>query len=213
MSTPSAAPEVGIEFPAGFVSRAGGDKPRRERTRTKIVEAAGGLFRDAGFAETSMQAIADATGMGVGTLYGYFVSKDEILREVLYAQAAVQSETYRAAVAAVPNGLDRLLFSFDLLMEYIDQNRAIIRGILEVHHPEEEARAQPLEWLFQSARALLLAGQAQGHIRPLPIDTTARLIVGAALSAGLGQGAWRGVESDAGVRAELRLLIRELVAP
>ncbi|MDR0434855.1 MAG: TetR/AcrR family transcriptional regulator [Gracilibacteraceae bacterium] len=48
-----------------------------------IFDAARELFYNRGFAETTMQEIADKAGMGKGTLYGYFTGKEELFRELL----------------------------------------------------------------------------------------------------------------------------------
>lgn len=50
-----------------------------DRRRHEIFNAAVKLFVEKGFNETSMRAIADATGVGKSTLYDYFPSKDEML--------------------------------------------------------------------------------------------------------------------------------------
>ncbi len=57
---------------------------RKARTRAAIIDAATALFHERGFEETSIQQIAERADTGVGTLYGYFGSKDQILREVLH---------------------------------------------------------------------------------------------------------------------------------
>jgi AcrR family transcriptional regulator len=215
LEEPAERSRVDVAIAGDFGRRTPGTRlhARRERTRAKILAVAGRLFRHPGFEATSIHVIAEEAGIGVGTLYGYFESKDEILREVLFADSPARIEAFRAAIAAELDGLERLLFSFDMLTQYIDENRPILRAILLRTAEGDDTRAQPLEWLFLAARALILAGQAQGQIRALPVDTTARLIAGAALSAGLGQGVWRGTERDPATRADLRSILRELLTP
>jgi AcrR family transcriptional regulator len=52
---------------------------RRDRTRIAILRAAGRIFRERGFAETSMRDIAAAADLSVANLYHHFSGKDEIL--------------------------------------------------------------------------------------------------------------------------------------
>jgi AcrR family transcriptional regulator len=52
---------------------------RREATRIAILRAAGRIFRERGFAETSMRDIAAAADLSVANLYHHFAGKDEIL--------------------------------------------------------------------------------------------------------------------------------------
>lgn len=52
---------------------------RRDATRVAILRAAGRIFRERGFAETSMRDIAEAADLSVANLYLHFAGKDEIL--------------------------------------------------------------------------------------------------------------------------------------
>src|SRR5882672_5005541 len=56
---------------------------RRQRralaTRSAILRAAAGVFRDRGFAETGMREIAAAADLSTANLYYYFKSKADIL--------------------------------------------------------------------------------------------------------------------------------------
>ena len=56
---------------------------RTESKRREIVQIATALFVEQGFERTSMSAIAGGVGGSKATLYGYFQSKDELLRAVL----------------------------------------------------------------------------------------------------------------------------------
>ncbi len=56
--------------------------PTRDR-RMQIVQAALGLFAEYGFEKTSVRQIADQVEILSGSLYHHFVSKEEILHEVI----------------------------------------------------------------------------------------------------------------------------------
>lgn len=70
--------------------RAGGaarGRPRRsaeqsDAVRVRVAEVARRLFAEEGFAAVSIRRIAEASGCGAMTLYGYFRSKNDILRHV-----------------------------------------------------------------------------------------------------------------------------------
>jgi AcrR family transcriptional regulator len=70
-----------------FVSRK--RQERGARRVEEIVAAAAALFAQHGFDGTSMNAIAKAAGLGIGSLYQYFPSRDAIVDAV--------AETYLAA--------------------------------------------------------------------------------------------------------------------
>ena len=54
-------------------------------TREKILASALELFAEEGYDKTTMRAIADRSGMSLGSAYYYFRSKDELMQG-FYAQ-------------------------------------------------------------------------------------------------------------------------------
>jgi len=54
------------------------DKKKQKR-RKRIIQAATALFQHRGYADTTIGDIADHAEVGVGTIYNYFSSKNEIL--------------------------------------------------------------------------------------------------------------------------------------
>ena len=70
---------------------------RKQRTRGAILAAAARLFSRQGYDATTMQEIAALADVGIGTVYGYFPSKEEVLRTALAAMAldAAQPDAHR----------------------------------------------------------------------------------------------------------------------
>jgi len=56
---------------------------RSEEKRQEIIRIAAELFNELGYERTSMSAIAARVGGSKATLYGYFESKEDLLRAVL----------------------------------------------------------------------------------------------------------------------------------
>ena len=54
-----------------------------QRTRARLVAAAGEVFCERGFNETRMSDIAERAGVAHGTVYVYFESKSDVLRSVV----------------------------------------------------------------------------------------------------------------------------------
>ena len=68
---------------AGSAGAAVEGKPRRargEQTRQLILETALRLFRERGYTETTMRAIAKEAGVAVGNAYYYFDSKEHLIQ-------------------------------------------------------------------------------------------------------------------------------------
>ena len=59
------------------------DKSGEKPTKEKILDAAIDLFAQNGFDAVSMQDIAQTVGIKKASLYYYFVSKDQLLKEIL----------------------------------------------------------------------------------------------------------------------------------
>jgi AcrR family transcriptional regulator len=74
-----------------------GSPSRGEQTRQRIVDTALRLFRERGYDETTMRAVASGAGVSVGNAYYYFDSKEHLVQE-FYER--MQAE-HRAATAPV----------------------------------------------------------------------------------------------------------------
>jgi AcrR family transcriptional regulator len=80
---PTAPLDRSIDLAAVAADATGDEKPRRargEHTRQLILETALRLFRERGYAETTMRAIAKEAGVAVGNAYYYFDSKEHLIQ-------------------------------------------------------------------------------------------------------------------------------------
>ncbi|MGE5597255.1 MAG: TetR/AcrR family transcriptional regulator [Hyphomicrobiales bacterium] len=195
------------ERPPGRLER------RKARTRAAILDAAAHLFQQQGFEETSIQQIAEQADTGVGTVYGYFASKDDILGEVLRVHSEDAVERYKAAVDSHTPSFQRIAVALDFLADYIKGNRTILLAAVQ-----SSARARPLEehgteWLFASFRSLLQQGMDRGELRKLPVDSTVRTLLSTYSMAMLGIGPWAGHEDDPATVTDLEQVVRALLLP
>jgi AcrR family transcriptional regulator len=72
-----------------------GDRTRKQKaeaTRAKIREASAELFAERGYAGTTMEAIADASGVAVQTVYFTFHTKAELFAEILKSAGGAPGE-------------------------------------------------------------------------------------------------------------------------
>lgn len=61
--------------------------------RSEILDVAGEIFLEQGYAAASMSAIAARLGGSKGTLYNYFTSKEELFRAFVERQCVLSAET------------------------------------------------------------------------------------------------------------------------
>ena len=94
--------------------------------RQLILDTAARLFRQEGYAATSVRDIAGECGMQAGSLYYHFPSKDEIIAEVLRIGVERVADHVQASVAALPPNVD----ARTLLHTAV---RAHLSALLELH--------------------------------------------------------------------------------
>jgi AcrR family transcriptional regulator len=78
-------------------------KPRSRRKEARpgeILDAALKVFAQRGFAATKLDAVAAAAGIGKGTIYLYFSSKEDLFREVVRQRLLPNLEEIERALAA-----------------------------------------------------------------------------------------------------------------
>ena len=173
MARPKAAPR-GIRTP---------QQARSRRTREKILEAALTCFEEQGYDETTTAAIARRARIAVGTLYGYFGDKRDILLEVL-------DRTLREVVEYVVRGLDPELWdegdpreSVRRLIDAVFRARTVSPGIQRIiweRYFKDPAFRQAVEEIeqqvLQALETLLETLKSQGRLRIDDVASAAFLI-------------------------------------
>ncbi|MFC9440298.1 TetR/AcrR family transcriptional regulator [Nocardia sp. NPDC057030] len=132
-----------------------------QRNRDRILEAARELVRGPG--ELKLNAVAKACGIGQGTLYRHFPTREDLLAEV-----------YRRDVENLVEAAPRLLAThepLDALAEWFDQVAAYARLKRDIFAAVEAATWHNLAAHSQgpigdAVELLLAAGRANHTIRP-----------------------------------------------
>ncbi len=159
---------------------------KAETTRRQILLIAAGLFREKGYKATTLRDVADRAGMGAGSLYYHFDSKDAILREVLEVGIATIDEAVRAAVTSLPPhaspvtklreairaDLRALLEASEYTPAYARIYNQLPATVKRRDHPRRVAYLAYWRGLVQSA-------QRAGELRlDLPVDVFVEFLVG-----------------------------------
>lgn len=205
MTSPAAAPNA----------RPGRLERRKARTRAAIIEAASSLFHAQGFENTPIQQIAERADTGVGTLYGYFDSKDQILREVLRVHSDEALAHYNAVIKPDTPDVERVISGLVTLADYIRQHRTVLLAAFQLAG-KSRPPAEPEEndaWLVGAYIRMLREGMSKGGLAELPIDATARTLVGTYFQAMLHVGVWQGARDDEETLRSLEVLVRQILTP
>jgi AcrR family transcriptional regulator len=110
-----------------------------EFRRAEILESACKVFAKKGFADSTMDEIADATGLAKGTLYLYFKSKQDVYLSTLQHGITEFLERVTANTQEVTGVRAKLRMAIATRLEYAEENRDFIQiyptGFINVTHP------------------------------------------------------------------------------
>jgi AcrR family transcriptional regulator len=134
--------------------------PRRpradaERNRARVLEEARRLFADQGGAAT-LEAVARAAGVGIGTLYRHFPTREQLVAEVYRADAERLANAARFLSEAQPTPKEALRSWLRLFIELLGTRR----GLAELLATPPVARAEAPVVPGGDARAIVVAAVA-----------------------------------------------------
>ena len=133
--------------------------------RARLVEAARAVFSERGLA-AEMKEIAERAGVGVGTIYRNFPSKEDLILAIMRDALAVA--TAEAAVAeAIDDPIDGLRALLAIAFAMIERHGWLVEAVLEGRFlPNPQVRAEPehYEHLARFQR-LIQRAVAQGRLR------------------------------------------------
>nr|WP_308014715.1 helix-turn-helix domain-containing protein [Nocardia coffeae] len=152
------------------------------RNRERLLEVARTAFAEGD--KVSLESIARAAGVGIGTLYRHFPTREDLIEAVYRAErrrlceAADDLVTGPDAAAALRSWMDRFGDYISAKREMAEALRAVIAsGAITA----EEARAE----LSTAVQKLIDAGTAQGTLRPdVPAHDVVASLLGIFLACG-----------------------------
>ncbi|HLV36427.1 MAG TPA: helix-turn-helix domain-containing protein [Spirillospora sp.] len=129
------------------------------KNRALLLETAQRLFAEQGLENVSMSAIAEAAGVGKGTLYRHFKNKADLAYELLdQDQRDLQTRALRR-FQNQGSPLDDLRWFLEQIVRFVDRNEALLcvaagKGATGLNIPAHR-------WWRQSIRGLLQRIQPQ----------------------------------------------------
>jgi len=94
----------------------------KEAKRNQIIEAAVRVFAKMGFAKTRMLQIAEAAGMGKGTIYEYFRSKEDLFVNVFNAFIKQTEKQIADRIRKVDDPVEKLKTYFKAWREFLNDD-------------------------------------------------------------------------------------------
>jgi AcrR family transcriptional regulator len=139
-------------------------KPRADavRNRELVLEAAKAVF-SAGGADASLEAVARRAGVGIGTLYRHFPTR-EALYEAVYRREVEQLGDLAEQLKNEPKPVDALRRWLRSTVEFVATKKGMMAA-LALAHGSPELNSYSRERLTKAVGALLDRAIAAGEIR------------------------------------------------
>lgn len=140
---------------------------KHEELHQRIYDAALTLFRRKGIAGATIREIASEAGVGVGTFFNYFASKEDVLAELgAQRQERLEARVVDPAIAEQPT-LARIEDIMRAMVEGMEEEplltRAIVRAALTSPSLFHGERARFVALVAMLA-AIIREGQARGEV-------------------------------------------------
>jgi AcrR family transcriptional regulator len=138
---------------------------RKELTLRRLLTVAETLFKTQGFESTTVEEIAAAADVAKGTFFNYFISKEALLGELLYARIEPLLLTLPEANTSADARIWRLLTSVrEELAPYVHLFPRMFSYALS--HPDLQTTPGDHLTLGQAIAKLIVQGQEERLFRP-----------------------------------------------
>ncbi|MCI5208694.1 MAG: TetR/AcrR family transcriptional regulator, partial [Candidatus Electrothrix sp. ATG2] len=189
---------------------------KKKATKAAIMEAAINLFGERGYESTSVSALAKAAGIGKGTIYSYFSSKNEILLAFCEEELAFIYDEIREKLDPDASLAEKMLLVFMSEFRYVTRNKEFGRTLLrEMTFPKEitiEKSRKIEERFLELFVKFFKEAQEKGQLRrDIELIVTGGHLYGLYLMA---LSAWYSgrLHTEGDVRESLELMIEQALA-
>jgi AcrR family transcriptional regulator len=140
-------------------------KPRADavRNRERVLKAAKAVF-SAGGPDASLEAVARRAGVGIGTLYRHFPTR-EALFEAVYRREVEQLVELAEQLKSEAQPVDALRRWLRSNVEFVATKKGMSAALALAMHSSSELTAYSFERLTKAVGALLERAVAAGEIR------------------------------------------------
>ena len=145
-------------------------KPRADavRNRERVLEAAKVVF-SAGGPEASLEAVAKRAGVGIGTLYRHFPTREDLF-EAVYRREVEQLSELAEQLRSAKDPVDALRRWLRSAVEFVATKKGMSAALALTYQSSSELAAFSMDRLTKAIGSLLdravAAGQMRGDISP-----------------------------------------------
>ncbi|MCC5808283.1 MAG: TetR/AcrR family transcriptional regulator [Opitutales bacterium] len=150
------------------------------RRREEILAAATHVFAAAGYRQADVQVVADRLGVGKGTVYRYFESKEALFFGAVDAGIRALVERVDAATAGVDDPVEHMKRAVHAYLGFFDENPDLVE-LLIIERAEFRDREQATYFVYRDRNydrrvAFIKQGIERGIIRDVPPERVMNVI-------------------------------------
>jgi AcrR family transcriptional regulator len=154
-------------------------KPRADavRNRDRVLEAAKAVF-SAGGADASLEAVAKRAGVGIGTLYRHFPTREELF-EAVYRREVEQLGDFADHLKSQPDPVEAVRRWLHSTVEFVATKKGMLAALQLVSYGSSELQAYSYDRLTKAVGALLARAVEAGEIRAdISAEDVLRALIG-----------------------------------
>jgi AcrR family transcriptional regulator len=154
---------------------------QRENTARELLEAALRVLGSKGYHGTKIVDIARAAGVGVGTFYLYYPTKEAIFVELVEDAAGRLKAELDAVRAKCTDPLERARASTETFFRFAQENRELFRVVFGNDATFHDVVRRSQDMFTQDSVANLVAGMESGAFRRGHPEVWAQAFIGMSL--------------------------------
>lgn len=135
------------------------------RNRERIADIARQLFREKGYDAVSMDEVAKSAGVGVGTLYRHFPTKEALYDAAIQAWVETVNAAAEKALAGEGTPRDRLLAWFETYVEFLTRHKGAAWRITSALGDEGSPFAAKCRTYLSANERVIQALAAEGALQ------------------------------------------------
>lgn len=185
--------------------------PRGLETRGKLLESAEQVFGEVGYVDASIVKITEAAGVGQGTFYLYFASKQEIFDELIRDLNRRVRHAMKEASSRGETRLEAELLGFGAYFRFTADHPALYRIIRQAEFVSPQMLEYHYEKLAEGYVEGLRESMARGEIGDIDPEVTAWALMAAGEMLGMRYILWGDGSVPEHVEGELARIIRSVL--
>ena len=154
-------------------------RPRADavRNRERVLEAAKAVF-SAGGPDASLEAVARRAGVGIGTLYRHFPTREELF-EAVYRREVEQLGELAEQLKSEPEPVEALRRWLRSNVAFVATKKGMLAALQLAAYGSSDLQAYSFDRLTKAVGALLARAAAAGEIRAdISAEDVLRALIG-----------------------------------